>query len=167
MALLEHSIRQDLNETAERRLAVLRPLKVIITNFEEGKVEELEAVNNPKNPEAGTRTMPFTREIYVERDDFMEEGQRSSSGWVRGVVRLRFAFFITRQEVIKNAAGEVVELHCTYDPETEAGMPRTDARSRHHTLGVGSEGVRNGSAPVRPALHGRGSQQGGGRQNVH
>ena len=122
VALLEHSIRQDLNETAERRLAVLRPLKVVITNFEEGKVEELEAVNNPKNPEAGTRTMPFTREIYVERDDFMEDPPKKFFRLGPGrEVRLRFAFFITCQEVIKNAAGEVVELHCTYDPETRGG----------------------------------------------
>ena len=122
VALLEHSIRQDLNETAERRLAVLRPLKVVITNFEEGKVEELEAVNNPKNPEAGTRTMPFTREIYVERDDFMEDPPKKFFRLGPGrEVRLRFAFFITCQEVIKNAAGKVVELHCTYDPETRGG----------------------------------------------
>ena len=122
VALLEHSIRQDLNETAERRLAVLRPLKVVITNFEEGKVEELEAVNNPKNPEAGTRTMPFTREIYVERDDFMEDPPKKFFRLGPGrEVRLRFAFFITCQEVIKNAAGEVAELHCTYDPETRGG----------------------------------------------
>lgn len=122
VALLEHSIRQDLNETAERRLAVLRPLKVVITNFEEGKVEELEAVNNPKNPEVGTRTIPFTREIYVERDDFMEDPPKKYFRLGPGrEVRLRFAFFITCQEVIKNAAGEVVELHCTYDPETKGG----------------------------------------------
>ena len=122
VALLEHSIRQDLNETAERRLAVLRPLKVVITNFEEGKVEQLEAVNNPKNPEAGTRTIPFTREIYVERDDFMEDPPKKFFRLGPGrEVRLRFAFFITFQKVIKNAAGEVVELHCTYDPETRGG----------------------------------------------
>ena len=122
VALLEHSIRQDLNESAERRLAVLRPLKVVITNFEEGKVEELEAVNNPKDPEAGTRTMPFTREIYVERDDFMEDPPKKFFRLGPGrEVRLRFAYFITCQEVIKNATGEVVELHCTYDPETRGG----------------------------------------------
>ena len=122
VALLEHSIRQDLNETAQRRLAVLRPLKVVITNFEEGKIEELEAVNNSKDPEAGTRPMPFTREIYIERDDFMEDPPKKFFRLGPGrEVRLRFAFFITCQEVIKNAAGEVIELHCTYDPETRGG----------------------------------------------
>jgi len=122
MALLEHSIRQNLNETVERRLAVLRPLKVVITNFEEGEVEELDAVNNPKDPEAGTRTMPFTREIYVERDDFMEDPPKKFFRLGPGrEVRLRFAYFITCQEVIKNSDGEVVELHCTYDPETRGG----------------------------------------------
>ena len=122
MALLEHSIRQDLNDTTPRRMAVLRPLKVVITNFDEGKVEELEAANHPKDPEAGTRSVPFTREIYVERDDFMEEPPRKFFRLGPGrEVRLRFAYFITCNEVIKNAAGEVTELHCTYDPETHGG----------------------------------------------
>ena len=122
VALLEHSIRQDLNETAQRRLAVLRPLKVVITNIEEGKIQELEAVNNPKDPEAGMRPMPFTREIYIERDDFMEDPPKKFFRLGPGrEVRLRFAFFITCQEVIKNSAGEVIELHCTYDPETRGG----------------------------------------------
>ncbi len=122
MALLEHSIRQDLNDTTPRRMAVLRPLKVVITNFDEDKVEELEAANHPKDPEAGTRSVPFTREIYVERDDFMEEPPRKFFRLGPGrEVRLRFAYFITCNEVIKNAAGEVTELHCTYDPETHGG----------------------------------------------
>ena len=122
VALLEHSIRQDLNDTTPRRMAVLRPLKVVITNFDEGKVEELEAANHPKDPEAGTRSVPFTREIYVERDDFMEEPPRKFFRLGPGrEVRLRFAYFITCNEVIKNAAGEVTELHCTYDPETHGG----------------------------------------------
>ena len=122
VALLEHSIRQDLNDTTPRRMAVLRPLKVVITNFGEDKVEELEAANHPKDPEAGTRSVPFTREIYVERDDFMEEPPRKFFRLGPGrEVRLRFAYFITCNEVIKNAAGEVTELHCTYDPETHGG----------------------------------------------
>ena len=122
VALLEHSIRQDLNDTTPRRMAVLRPLKVVITNFDEDKVEELEAANHPKDPEAGTRSVPFTREIYVERDDFMEEPPRKFFRLGPGrEVRLRFAYFITCNEVIKNAAGEVTELHCTYDPETHGG----------------------------------------------
>ena len=122
VALLEHSIRQDLNDTTPRRMAVLRPLKVVITNFDEDKVEELEAANHPKDPEAGTRSVPFTREIYVERDDFMEEPPRKFFRLGPGrEVRLRFAYFITCNEVIKNAVGEVTELHCTYDPETHGG----------------------------------------------
>ena len=122
VALLEHSIRQDLNDTTPRRMAVLRPLKVVITNFDEDKVEALEAANHPKDPEAGTRSVPFTREIYVERDDFMEEPPRKFFRLGPGrEVRLRFAYFITCNEVIKNAAGEVTELHCTYDPETHGG----------------------------------------------
>ncbi len=122
VALLEHSIRQDLNDTTPRRMAVLRPLKVVITNFDEDKIEELEAANHPKDPEAGTRSVPFTREIYVERDDFMEEPPRKFFRLGPGrEVRLRFAYFITCNEVIKNAAGEVTELHCTYDPETHGG----------------------------------------------
>ena len=122
VALLEHSIRQDLNDTTPRRMAVLRPLKVVITNFDEDKVEELEAANHPKDPEAGTRSVPFTREIYVERDDFMEEPPRKFFRLGPGrEVRLRFAYFITCNEVIKNAAGEVTELYCTYDPETHGG----------------------------------------------
>ena len=122
VALLEHSIRQDLNDITPRRMAVLRPLKVVVTNFDEDKVEELEAANHPKDPEAGTRTVPFTREIYVERDDFMEEPPRKFFRLGPGrEVRLRFAYFITCNEVIRNAAGEVTELHCTYDPETHGG----------------------------------------------
>ena len=122
VALLEHSIRQDLNDTTPRRMAVLRPLKVVITNFDENKVEELDAANHPKDPDAGTRTVPFTREIYVERDDFMEEPPAKFFRLGPGrEVRLRFAYFITCNEIIRNAAGEVTELHCTYDPETHGG----------------------------------------------
>jgi len=122
VALLEHSIRQDLNDTTPRRMAVLRPLKVVITNFDEGIVEELDAANHPKNPEAGTRKVPFTREIYVERGDFMEEPPKKFFRLGPGrEVRLRFAYLITCNEVIKNAAGEVTELQCTYDPETHGG----------------------------------------------
>ena len=122
VALLEHSIRQDLNDTTPRRMAVLRPLKVVITNFDEDKVEELDAANHPKDPDAGTRTVPFTREIYVERDDFMEEPPAKFFRLGPGrEVRLRFAYFITCNEIIRDAAGEVSELHCTYDPETHGG----------------------------------------------
>jgi len=136
VALLEHSIRQDLNDTTPRRMAVLRPLKVVITNFDEDKVEELEAANHPKDPEAGTRKVPFTREIYVERDDFMEEPPRKFFRLGPGrEVRLRFAYFITCNEVIKNAAGEVTELHCTYDPEPGLAKAEPGERFQFERLG--------------------------------
>jgi len=122
VALLEHSIRQNLNDTTPRRMAVLRPLKVVISNFDEDRVEELEAANHPKDPGAGIRTVPFARVIYVERDDFMEEPPSKFHRLGPGrEVRLRFAYFITCNEVIRNTAGEVTELHCTYDPETRGG----------------------------------------------
>jgi len=122
MALLEMCIREHLNRTAPRVMAVLRPLKVVITNYPEGTVEEFEAVNNPEDPAAGTRRVPFGREIWIERDDFMEtpppKFYRLSPG---KEVRLRYAYFIKCQEVIKDAAGNVVELRCTYDPATRGG----------------------------------------------
>ena len=122
MAMFEHAIRESLNKTAERRMAVLRPLKVVITNYRDGETEMLEAVNNPNEPDAGTHQVPFSREIWVERDDFMEDPPRKFFRLGPGrEVRLRYAFFITCNEVIKDAAGEVIELHCTYDPETRGG----------------------------------------------
>jgi len=122
VALLEHSIREDLNKNAQRVMGVLNPLKVVITNYPEGQVEELEAVNNPENPDAGTRTVPFTREIYIEKDDFMENPPRKFFRLSPGTeVRLRYAYFITCTDVIKDETGEVVELHCTYDPQSRGG----------------------------------------------
>ena len=122
VALLEHSIRQDLNETSPRRMAVLRPLKVVITNFDEDRVEEFEAANHPKDPDAGTRLVPFSRVIYVERDDFMDKPPPKFHRLGPGrEVRLRCAYFITCNDVIRNTAGEVTELHCTYDSETRGG----------------------------------------------
>jgi glutaminyl-tRNA synthetase len=122
MAMLEHAIRENLNQAAERRMAVLRPLKVVITNYPEGESETLEAINHPNDPEAGTRQVPFSREIWVERDDFMEDPPRKFFRLGPGrEVRLRFAYFITCQDVIKDDAGEVVALHCTYDPATKGG----------------------------------------------
>ena len=122
VALLEHSIREDLNKNAQRVMGVLNPLKVVITNYPEGQVEELEAVNNPENPDAGTRTVPFTREIYIEKDDFMENPPRKFFRLSPGTeVRLRYAYFITCTDVIKDENGEVVELHCTYDPQSRGG----------------------------------------------
>ncbi len=122
IALLEHCARELLNRIAMRRMAVLRPLKVIIENYPEDRAEELEAINNPEDASAGTRPVPFSREIYIERDDFMEEPPRKFFRLAPGrEVRLRYAYFITCREVIKNDAGEVVELRCTYDPATRGG----------------------------------------------
>ncbi|MFH1278247.1 MAG: glutamine--tRNA ligase/YqeY domain fusion protein [Candidatus Eisenbacteria bacterium] len=122
VALLEHCLREDLNRRAQRVMAVLRPLKVVIENYPEGATEMLEAVNNPENPDAGIRPVPFSREIYIEREDFMEEPPKKFFRLAPGrEVRLRYAFFITCTDVVKDDKGEVVELRCTYDPETRGG----------------------------------------------
>ncbi len=122
VALLEHCVRTDLNHQAERRMGVLRPLKVVIENYPEGREEELEAVNNPEDPAAGTRMVPFSRELYIERDDFMEDPPKKFFRLAPGrEVRLRYAYFITCREVVKDADGNVTELRCTYDPETRGG----------------------------------------------
>jgi glutaminyl-tRNA synthetase len=120
--MLEFSIRECLNRTALRRMAVLRPLKVVIENYPEGQTEEIEAVNHPDDPAAGTRRIAFGRELYIERDDFMENPPKKFFRLSPGnEVRLRYAYFITCREVVKNAAGEVIELRCTYDPATKGG----------------------------------------------
>ena len=122
VALLEHCVRDELNRTAQRRMAVLKPLKVVIENYPEGQTEELEAINNPEDPEAGTRMVPFSRELYIERDDFMEDPPKKFFRLGPGrEVRLRYAYFVTCTDVIKDEAGEIVELRCTYDPETRGG----------------------------------------------
>jgi len=122
LAFLEHCVRTELNRTAQRRMAVLRPLKVVIENHPEGEVEELEAVNNPEDAAEGTRKVPFSRELYIERDDFMEDPPKKFFRLAPGrEVRLRYAYFITCREVVKNSDGEIVELRCTYDPETRGG----------------------------------------------
>ena len=119
---LENAVRDDLNKKAPRRMAVLRPLKVIIENYPEGQSEELDAVNNPEDPAAGTRKVPFGRELYIERDDFMEVPPKKFFRLSPGVeVRLRYAYFIKCTSVVKNAAGEITELRCTYDPATRGG----------------------------------------------
>jgi glutaminyl-tRNA synthetase len=122
VAVLEHAIREDLNRRALRRLAVLRPIKVVLTNYPEGQVEELEAVNNPEDPTAGTRKIPFSRELFIEQDDFMENPPpkffRLQPG---GEVRLKYAYLIRCHEVVKNAAGQVVELRCTADLDSKTG----------------------------------------------
>ncbi|MDH3910467.1 MAG: glutamine--tRNA ligase/YqeY domain fusion protein [Rhodospirillales bacterium] len=122
MAHFEHCMRELLNKTAERRMAVLRPLKVVIENYPEGESEELEAVNNPEDPAAGTRAVPFSREIYIERDDFMEDPPKKFFRLAPSrEVRLRYAYFLTCREAVKDTAGEVVELRCSYDPATRGG----------------------------------------------
>ena len=122
VALLDHCAREYLNKKAERRMAVLDPLKVVIENYPEGQSEDLEAVNNPEDEKAGKRMVPFSREIYIERSDFMEDAPRKFFRLSVGrEVRLRYAFFITCTDAIKNDAGEVVELRCTYDPATKGG----------------------------------------------
>ncbi len=119
---LEHVVRDVLNRTAPRRFAVLRPLKVVIEDYPEGQVEEVEAVNNPEDLSAGTRRVPFSRELWIEQDDFMEDPPAKFYRLAPGrEVRLRYAYFITCREVVKDAAGEVVELRCTYDPATRGG----------------------------------------------
>jgi glutaminyl-tRNA synthetase len=122
VGMLEFCIREELNRTSPRRLAVLRPLKVVIENYPEGQVEQLEAINHPDDPSAGTRPLTFSRELYIEQDDFMENPPKKFFRLSPGnEVRLRYAYFITCREVVKNAAGEVIELRCTYDPATKGG----------------------------------------------
>ncbi|KPJ78684.1 MAG: glutamine--tRNA ligase [Deltaproteobacteria bacterium SG8_13] len=135
IALLEHSVREDLNQNAMRVMAVLNPLKVVITNYPEDRQEELEADNNPENPSAGSRRIPFSRVLYVERDDFREEAPRK---WFRLApgreVRLKHAYYITCNEAVKDEqTGEVIELHCTYDPQTRGGWSQ-DGRKVKGTL---------------------------------
>jgi glutaminyl-tRNA synthetase len=122
MAWLEDAIRNDLNERAPRVMAVLRPLKVVLTNYPEGQVEQLEAANHPQKPEMGTRQVPFARELYIESDDFMEDAPKKFFRLAPGrEVRLRYAYFITCTEVVKDARGKITELRCTYDPATRGG----------------------------------------------
>jgi glutaminyl-tRNA synthetase len=122
VAMFEHAIRDALNASALRRMAVLRPLKVVIENYPEGEVEDLEAVNHPDNAAAGTRTVRFSRELYVERDDFMENPPKKFFRLSPGrEVRLRYAYFITCREAVKDKNGDIVELRCTYDPATRGG----------------------------------------------
>jgi glutaminyl-tRNA synthetase len=133
-AMLEYCVRDVLNRAAPRRMAVLRPLKVVLTNYPEGQVEEFEAQNNPEDPAAGSRRVPFSRELLIEREDFMEDPPKKFFRLAPGrEVRLRSAYFITCREVIKDASGQVTELRCTYDPESRGGSS-PDGRSPKATL---------------------------------
>jgi glutaminyl-tRNA synthetase len=134
IALLEHTIRQDLNKSSLRVMGVLNPLRVVITNYPEGQFEEMEAVNNPEDESAGTRKLPFSRQIYIEREDFHEDPPRKYYRLGPGrEVRLRYGYFIKCQDFIKDENGDVVELHCTYDPETKGGYS-PDGRQVKGTL---------------------------------
>ena len=122
VAQLEHSVREDLNRRSLRVMAVLRPLKVVLTNYPDGQAEEVDVINNPEDPSAGTRKVPFSRVLYIEQDDFREVPPKKFFRLSPGTeVRLRCAYFIRCEEVVKNAAGEIVELRCTYDPATRGG----------------------------------------------
>ena len=134
IALLEHCVREDLNKTSARVMAVLHPLKVVIDNYPEGLLEQMQAVNNPEDPGAGTRKVPFSRELYIEREDFMEDPPKKFFRLAPGrEVRLRYAYFITCKDVVKDEAGNVVELRCTYDPATRGG-DAPDGRKVKSTL---------------------------------
>jgi len=144
MALLEHCLREDLNKRAPRYMGVLKPLRVVLENYPEGQVEELDAVNNPEDPAAGSRKVPFERELYIEQDDFMEDPPKKFFRLAPGrEVRLRYGYLITCNDVIKDAAtGEILELRCTYDPETRGGNAPDGRKvkatlhwvSAHHSL---------------------------------
>jgi glutaminyl-tRNA synthetase len=132
--LLEHCLREDLNKTSPRVMAVLRPLKVVIENYPEGQVEELEAVNNPEDAGAGTRKVPFSRELFIEQEDFMEHPPKKFFRLAPGrEVRLRYAYFITCTDVVKDDSGQIIELRCTYDPATRGG-DAPDGRKVKSTL---------------------------------
>ena len=135
LALLEYCVREDLNLTAQRVMGVLRPLKVVIENYPEDQVEQLDAINNPEDASAGTRKVPFSRVLYIERDDFMENPPKQFYRLSAGrEVRLRYAYFIKCVDVIKDEKGEVVELRCTYDPATRGGDSPPDGRKVKATL---------------------------------
>lgn len=134
IALLEHCIREDLNKTSNRIMAVLRPLKVVIDNYPENKVEWMDAVNNPEDPVAGVRQVPFSKEFYIEQEDFMENPPKGFFRLAPGrEVRLRYAYFVTCTDVVKDDDGRVVELHCSYDPATRGGNA-PDGRKVKSTL---------------------------------
>ena len=130
IAMLEHCLREDLNKRAPRVMAVLRPLKVVIDNYFEGQVEELDAVNNPEDPSQGTRKVPFTRELYIEQDDFREEPPKGFFRLSPGrEVRLRYAYIVKCIGVVKDSqTGEIKEVHCTYDPETKSGLSQSNRK---------------------------------------
>jgi len=129
MGVLENCIREELGEAAHRRMAVLRPLKVVLTNYPDDQVEMMQAMNHPNNPDFGTRDMPFSRDLWIEQDDFLEDAPRKFFRLKPGgEVRLRFGYIIKCEEIIKNDAGDVIELRCTYDPDTRSGTGTSDKK---------------------------------------
>jgi glutaminyl-tRNA synthetase len=135
LAMLEHFVREDLNKRAPRAMAVLHPLKVVIDNYPENQVEEMDAVNNPEDASAGTRKVPFSRTLYIEQDDFREISPPKYFRLAPGrEVRLRYGYFVTCTSVDKNAQGEVVQVHCTYDPATRGGNNPPDGRKVKSTI---------------------------------
>jgi glutaminyl-tRNA synthetase len=135
LAMLEHFVREDLNKRVARVMAVLHPLKVVIDNYPENQVEEMDAVNNPEDPNAGSRKVPFSRVLYIEQDDFREVSPPKYFRLAPGrEVRLRYGYFVTCVSVVKNDKGEVVEVHCTYDPETRGGNSPPDGRKVKSTI---------------------------------
>lgn len=153
VGMLEFCIREELNRTSQRRMAVLRPLKVVIENYPEGQVEELEAINHPDDASAGTRKIAFSREIYIERDDFMENPPKKFFRLSPGnEVRLRYAYFIKCTGVIKNDAGEVVELRCTYDLDQGRQRARRPQGQGDDALAAGGAVGVGGDPPLQPAV---------------
>jgi len=135
LAMLEHFVREDLNKRSPRVMAVLRPLKVVIDNYPENQVEEMDAVNNPEDRSAGTRKVPFSRVLYIEQDDFREDPPKQYFRLSpRREVRLRYGYFVTCTSVVKDEKGEVVEVHCTYDPQTRGGNSPPDGRKVKSTI---------------------------------
>jgi glutaminyl-tRNA synthetase len=144
MGVLENCVREELGHSAERRMAVLRPLKVVLTNYPEDQIEMMEGLNHPNRPELGTRDVPFSRELWIEQDDFLEEAPRKFFRLKPGgEVRLRFGYIIQCNEVIKNEAGEVVELRCTYDPDTRSGTGTSERKVKGtiHWVSAGRHAV--------------------------
>ena len=168
MAQLEHSIREDLNRRAPRVMTVLRPLKVVLTNYPEGQVEELDVINNPEDASAGTRKVPFSRVLYIERDDFMENPPKKFFRLSPGKeVRLRCAYFITCTEVVKDDRGEIVELRCTYDPATRGGDAPDGRRVKATLHWVSARARGPGRSPaLRPPVLSRGPRERTGRKNI-
>ena len=163
VALLEHAVREDLNKRAPRVMGVLDPLRVVIENYPEGRSRSSTIANNPEDAAAGTRRVPFSRELYIERDDFMEDPPKKFFRLAPGrEVRLRGAYFITCTSVVKDASGEIVELRCTYDPATRGG-DAPDGRKVKATLHwVAGARARRRGASLRSPVHERAARREGG-----